>query len=173
MANDSFPGWQAEKTVRLVTCEGMTRLLVKGRLYMSWRYGDEECLRLAIVQLHQCGLGTEEELAAAFDRHVNSVERYLRGFAEGGVRGLLLERSEPKGPWKITPELRAKILWVVLRERIGKLDAIQQRLAEDWQEVVSVSSIQQVLAENGLGESIAPEGDTAAVQSELFEPPPD
>jgi hypothetical protein len=173
MADDSFPGWQAEKTVRLVTCEGMTRLFVKGRLYMSWRYGDEECLRLAIVQLHQCGLGTEEELATAFDRHVNSVQRYLAGFAEGGVRGLLSERGGPKGPWKIIPELRAKILWVVLGEGIGKLDAIQQRLAEDWHEVVSVPSIQQVLAENGLDEPIAPRAEAGAVQSELFEPAPD
>jgi hypothetical protein len=56
---------------------------------------------------------------------------------------------------------------------VGKLEAIQQRLADAWQEEVSVPSIQQVLAENGLGEPLAPEGDAAAVQSELFEPPPD
>lgn len=173
MADDSFPGWQAEKTVRLIICEGMTQVFVKGRLYMSWRCGDEECLRLAMVQLHQCGLGTEEELAAVFGRHVNSVQRYLAGFAEGGVRGLLWERSGPKGPWKITPELRGKILWIVLKEGVRKLEAIQQRLAEAWQEEVSVSSIQQVLAENGLGKSTAAQGDAAAVQSELFGPPPD
>ena len=173
MADDSFPGWQAEKTVYLVSGEGMTRLFVKGRLYMSWRCADEECLRLAIVQLHQCGLGTEEELAAAFGRHVNSVQRYLAGFAEEGVRGLLWERSGPKGPWKITPELRGKILWIVLKEGVGNLEAIQQRLAEAWQEEVSVPSIQQVLAENGLGELFAAEGEATAVQSELFGPPAD
>jgi transposase len=173
MADDSFPGWQAEKTIRLVTREGMTQVFVKGRLYMSWRCGDEECLRLAMVQIHQCGLGTEEELAGAFGRHVNSVQRYLAGFAEGGVRGLLSERSGPKGPWKITPELRGKILWIALKEGVGTLEVIQQRLADAWQEEVSVSSIQQVLAENGLGKSIAADGDAAAVQSELFGPPPD
>jgi len=127
---------------------------------------------MAMVQLHQCGLGTEEELAAAFGRHVNSVQRYLAGFAEGGVRGLLSERSGPKGPWKLTPELRGKILWIVLKEGVGKLEAIQQRLTEAWQQEVSVPSIQQVLAENGLGEPTAPEGDAAAVQSELFAPLP-
>jgi hypothetical protein len=173
MADDSFPGWQAEKTIRLVTREGMTQVFVKGRLYMSWRCGDEECLRLAMVQIHPCGLGTEEELAGAFGRHVNSVQRYLAGFAEGGVRGLLSERSGPKGPWKITPELRGKILWIALKEGVGTLEVIQQRLADAWQEEVSVSSIQQVLAENGLGKSIAADGDAAAVQSELFGPPPD
>jgi hypothetical protein len=69
--------------------------------------------------------------------------------------------------------VRAKILRIVLREGVWELEAIQRRLAQDWHEVVSVPSIQQVLAENGLGEPIAPKGDAAAVQSELFEPPPD
>lgn len=173
MADTTFPGWAAEKTIRLVTCEGVARVFVKGRLYMSWRCGDEECLRLAMVQLHQCGLGTEEELAAAFGRHVNSVQRYLAGFAEGGVRGLVSERSGPKGSWKITAAVRAKILRIVLHEGVWELEAIQRRLAQDWHEVVSVPSIQQVLVENGLGEPIAPEGDAAAVQRELFELPPD
>lgn len=71
MADANFPGWKPEKTIHRVTGEGMTRLFVKGRLHMSWRFGDEECLRLAMVQLHPCGLGTEEELAAAFGRHAN------------------------------------------------------------------------------------------------------
>ena len=173
MADVNFPGWKPEKTIHMVTGEGMTRLFVKGRLYMSWRCGDEECLRLAMVQLHQCGLGTEEELAAAFGRHANSVQRYLAGFAEGGVRGLLSERSGPKGPWKITAAVRAKILRIVLREGVWELEAIERRLAQDWHEVVSVPSIQQVLAENGLDEPIVPGSDGAAVQSELFAPLPD
>jgi transposase len=173
MADANFAGWKPENTIHMVTGEGMTRLFVKGRLYMSWRCGDEECLRLAMVQLHQCGLGTEEELAAAFGRHANSVQRYVAGFAEGGVRGLLSERSGPKGPWKITAAVRAKILRIVLREGVWELEAIERRLAQDWHEVVSVPSIQQVLAENGLGEPIVPGSDGAAVQSELFAPLPD
>src|SRR5437879_1791170 len=64
----------------------------------------------------------------------------------------MTERRGPKGQWKLTPELRGKILQIVLREGIWKLEAIQQRLLEAWQEAVSVPSIQQVLEENGLGE---------------------
>jgi transposase len=170
MDDVSFAGWQPENSIHLATDEGMTRVFVKGRLYMSWRSGDEECLRLAMVQLHQCGLGTQEELAAAFGRHVNSVQRYLAGFAEQGVRGLLSERSGPKGPWKITAAVRAKILLIVLREGVWELEAIQQRLVQDWHEVVSVPSIQQVLEENGLGQRQTGSGDGGAVQSELFAP---
>jgi hypothetical protein len=113
-------------------------VLVKGQLYMSWPSGDEGCLRLAMVQLSRCGLGNQEDLAAAFGRHITSVQRYVADFASAGLRGLVPERRGPKGAWKLTPELRGKILWIVLREGIGKLEAIQQRLAEAWQEEVSL-----------------------------------
>ena len=164
----NFAGWQSEKSVQVVPCEGITRVLVKGQPYMSWRSGDEECLRLAIVQLYECGLGTQEGLAEAFGRHVNSVQKYITEFACQGMRGLMTQRSGPKSAWKITPELRGKILLIVLREGIWKLEAIQQRLSEAWQEMVSVGSIQQVLEENGLGEESAREVHGGAVQGELF-----
>jgi len=164
----NFAGWQPEKSVQVVPCEGITRVLVKGQPYMSWRSGDEGCLRLAIVQLYECGLGTQEGLAEAFGRHVNSVQKYITEFAGEGMRGLITERSGPKSRWKITPELRGKILLIVLREGIWKLEAIQQRLSEAWCEVVSVGSIQQVLEENGLGEQAARGAHGGVVQGELF-----
>jgi hypothetical protein len=170
----NFPGWRPEKSIQVVEGNGRTRVLVKGKPYMSWHSGDEGCLRLAMAQLYECGLGTEEDLAAAFGRHVNSVQKYLKDFADEGLRGLLSERRGPKGRWKLTPELRGRILLIVLREGIGKLEAIQQRLLEAWHEVVSVPSIQQVLAENGLGEPTARGVGEAVVQGELFvlEPQP-
>lgn len=64
----------------------------------------------------------------------------------------MTERRGPKRQWKLTSELRGKILQIVLREGIWKLEATQQRLLEAWQEAVSIPSIQQVLEENGLGE---------------------
>jgi transposase len=169
-----FPGWQPAKSVEVVEDKGLTQVLVKGQPYMRWQSGDEGCTRLAIIQLYKCGLGTEEELAAAFGRHISSVKRYLREFASEGIQGLMTERRGPKGQWKLTPELRGKILHTVLREGIWKLEAIQQRLLEAWQEAVSVPSIQQVLEENGLGEANAGGVGGAVVQAELFvrEPEP-
>ncbi len=169
MDDVTFPGWQPEKSINVITGAEMTQVFVKGQPYMSWQSGDEGCLRLAIVQLYQCGLGTEEELAAAFGRHVNSVQRYLAEFAGEGMRGLMSERSGPKSRWKITAAVRAKILLIVLREGIWELEAIQQRLVQAWHEMVSVPSIQQVLEENGLGEAKAGGGDGGAVQGELFD----
>jgi transposase len=123
---------------------------------------------MAMVQLAGCGLGTQEELAKVFGVHVNSVQRYLKDFERQGMGGLLSGRSGPKKRWKLTPELRGKILLIVLREGIGKLEAIQQRLAEAWQEQVSVASIQQVLAENGLGELPVRPIRAEGVSDELF-----
>src|SRR5258707_3570901 len=80
----------------------------------------------------------------------------------------MAERSGPKGQWKMTAGLRGKILLVVLREGIWKLEAIQQRLAEAWQEVVSLPSIQQVSEENGLGEPPARGEESGVIQGELL-----
>lgn len=152
MNDVNFAGWTLEKSIQVIQDGPRTRVLVKGRPYMSWPSGDEGSVRMAIVQLSDCGLGTQEELAKVFELHVNSVQRYLTDFDREGMGGLMSGRSGPKQRWKLTPALRGKILLIVLREGIGKLEAIQQRLAEAWQEEVSVATIQQVLAENGLGE---------------------
>jgi len=174
MDDVNFPGWRSEKSIQVVEGNGLTRVLLKGKPYMSWHSGDEGCVRLAIAQLYECGLGTEEDLAEAFGRHVNSVQKYLKDFADEGIRGLMSERRGPKGRWKLTPELRGKILLTVLREGIWKLEAIQQRLLEAWHEAVSVPSIQQVLEENGLGDPTTRGVGDEVVQGELFtlEPEP-
>ena len=168
MDDVNFPGWQPEKSIQVIEDHGLTRVMVRGQPYMRWRSGDEECVRLAIVQLYECELGTEEDLAAAFGRHLRSGQRYVADFAGGGMQGLMPERRGPKGRWKLTAELRGKILLIVLREGMWKLEAIQQRLQEAWHETVSVPSIQAVLEENGLGDP-PPQGvGDAVVQGELF-----
>jgi len=169
----NFAGWTLEKSIQVIKDGPRTRVVVKGRPYMSWPSGDEESARMAIVQLSDCGLGTQEELAKVFEVHVNSVRRYLRDFEHEGMGGLMPGRSGPKQPWKLTPTLRGKILLIVLREGIGQLETIQQRLAEAWQEEVSVASIQQVLAENGLGEPLVRGVPAEALSGELFDVEPE
>lgn len=166
----NFPGWRPERSIQVVEADGLTRVLVKGQLYMSWQSGDEACVRLAMVQLQKCGLATEQDLAEAFGRHLTTVQRYLRDFADEGMEGLVPERRGPKGRWKLTPELRGKILLIVLREGVWGLEAIQQRLMAAWHEAVSLPSIQQVLEENGLSEPINQGVDGEGVPGELFGP---
>jgi transposase len=42
-------------------------------------------------------------------RHITTVQRYVRDFADEGMEGLLPERRGPKGQWKLTPDRRGKI----------------------------------------------------------------
>src|SRR6266849_2687930 len=174
MDDVSVPGLQPEQSIQVIEDHGLTRVLVRGRAYMRWRSGDEQCVRLAIVQLYECGLGAEEDLAKAFGRPLRSVQSYVADVDGEGMPGLMSERRGPKGRWKLTPELRGKILLIVLREGIWKLEAIQQGLKEAWHEEVSLPSIQEVLEENGLGEPATRGIGDAVVQGELFalEPEP-
>jgi transposase len=123
---------------------------------------------MAIVQLNECGHGSQEELAEAFDIHVNSVQKYIANFRREGVCGLVSQRRGPKRNWKLTPRLRSKILSVVLREGINGVEDVQKRLRDVWHEEVSLPSIRQVLAEDGLIDEVSVEYDSSTIQGELF-----
>jgi hypothetical protein len=53
--DDSLPGWRPEKSIQVLKRDEKTRVLLKGQPYMSWRSGEKECLRQAIVQPQECG----------------------------------------------------------------------------------------------------------------------
>jgi hypothetical protein len=57
---------------------------------------------------------------------------------------------------------------VVLREGINGVEAVQERLRELWHEEVSLPSIRQVLAEDGLIDEVSVGCDSGAIQGELF-----
>ena len=162
-------GLDAEKTVRVEERGGKIQVIVKGRTYMRWESGDEGAKRMAIAQLCENGLGTQEQLAAAFGVHVNSVRKYVTLFAEEGFAGLRPESRGPRGSWKLTPSLRGKILLVAIRDNIREVEELQRKLKEEWRAEVSVPSIREVLEENGL--SVGREGEVGAEnrQEELFQ----
>lgn len=168
MNRELFSGWMNDKDVELIECGGISNVTVKGRPYMKWDSGDEVAQRIAIVQLYECGFGTQEYLAAVFGIHVNSVQKYLSAFADHGTGGLISQRSGPKSGWKTTPALRAKILTIVLQERIRGVDAIRCRLQEVWRKEICAGSIRRVLWENGLFEEDATSFAINGRQGELF-----
>lgn len=149
---DAIKGQSPDKTIQIIESNGKKSLLVKGQLYMLWQTGDETAERLAIAQLYELGLGTQEELAQAFEVHVNSVARYAATFKAQGVNGLRSDLRGPKQSWKIIPDVRAKILMTVLKEGIVGYTEIQKHLKQRWNRDISVASIRQVLLENGFVE---------------------
>lgn len=157
------------KAVEVLESGGRVCVLVHGRKYMSWESGDEESSRMAIVQLYECGVGTREQLAAAFGVHVNSVQKYITNFAGEGFEGLSTQRRGPQGGWKLTRRRRSKILAVALREGVRGVEAVQERLRDAWHEELSLPSIRQVLEENGLLDEESPDAEGETEQGELFE----
>ena len=148
----SFNGgkeWKVFKKIQVIETEGTKKAFTRGRLYMSWESGDQYAQRVAIVQLYECGVATQEELAEAFGISIKSVYNYITAFASGGMQDLIGLRSGPKQRWKLLPEVRAKILVTVLKEGIREYAAVQERL-KNWNVKVSIESIRQVLLEDGL-----------------------
>lgn len=149
MEQDKFTDWGVPEKIQVVESDGMVRVLVEGKTYMNWMNGDEVAERIAIVQLYELGLGTQEELAKNFKMHVNSIAKHINTFRADGASGLISQIRGPKQSWLLTPEVRAKILFLVLNEGIREYRLIQKRL-EQWNTKVSTESIRQVLIENGL-----------------------
>jgi transposase len=146
-----FNGFTGTRDKRIVLVEDVHRqvLMIDGRPYMQWAIEDVLTKRLAIVQLHQLQLGSHEQLAAAFGISTKSVYNTIRIFLAEGATGLLTATRGPKSPWKLTPQVRGKVLQAFLKEGIIGYEAIRQRLAAGG-EGVSTGSIRQVLLENGL-----------------------
>lgn len=168
MKANGLPGLEVEETIKVLESGGTSNVLVNGRSYMTWDTGDEGSRRMAIVQLYVGGLGQQENLARVFGVHVNSVQKYIADFTEQGLAGLITRPVGPKAKWKITPEMRGKILVIVLNEKICELEAIQRQLKEIWHKEVSLPSISQVLAENGLSKGKTIAEDIELTSEDLF-----
>ena len=149
MNSNHFPGWEKSEDIQVIESDGMKKVLVRGEPYMSWEFGDGASQRIAIVQLYNSGLSTREKLAEVFGVHVNSVQNYITAFARDGITGLVNRRSGPSEAWKITPQMKFKILEVAFRNMDISYEQVVKVLKKQWNEDVSINSIRQVLVENG------------------------
>lgn len=149
MSDSKLPGIDWESTgIKVIENGDKKQVMVGGRSYFRWDNSDECGQRLAIVQLCELALGTQEEVAKIFGVHVNSVSNYLNSFRADGIRGLIDQPRGPKQRWKVVPQLKSEILRILLLERINTYQGIQERLDKKGQKV-SIESIRQVLIENG------------------------
>jgi transposase len=151
VATTDFNGFSDSPARRIVVLEGPhgQLLVVEGRPYMQWALEDVLMRRLAMVQLYELRMGSQEEIAEAFGISTKTVYNYIRTFAADGSAGLFAAARGPKSGWKINARVRGKILHAFLNEGIVEYEPIRQRLAA-WGEDLGISSIRQVLLENGL-----------------------
>jgi transposase len=163
-----FPWYKAPKNIEIIESDGIKRILLNGKIYMSWASWDTACQRMVIAQLYNCQFATQQDLSEVFDIHLNSVQKYVADFARDGLEGLITQRSGPRESWKLTAAVRAKILITALKQGILGYEAIQKRL-EVWNEFVSIPSIRQVLLENGFVQQRVGIGEIEFEQSLLFD----
>jgi transposase len=168
MKQAHFPWYKAPKKIEVIESDGIKKVLLNGKVYMSWASWDTATQRMVIAQLHNCQFATQQDLSEAFNIHRNSVQKYVAEFARDGLEGLITQRSGPRESWKLTADVRAKILIIALKQGILGYEAIQKRL-EAWNEFVSIASIRQVLLENGFVHERVCVGDIEFEQSTLFE----
>lgn len=148
MKQDYFQGAEKFEDIQVIESDGIKKVLLKGRPYMSWGIKDDASQRMAIVQLYNSGLGTQERLAELFRVHVNSVQNYITAFAGDGITALVEQEKGPRQRWKIVSSLRAEILRTLLLDKITTYAGIQERLERKGQKA-SIESIRQVLIESG------------------------
>ena len=168
MEQSDLNGFARPSGKRIVLVHDHSRqiLMVEGRRYMQWADEDRLTKRIAIAQLYELDMGSQEEIAAAFQISTKSVYNYIRIFATKGSAGFVLGKKGPKGQWKINPEVRAKILYTFLKEGVVEYEQIKARL-HGWGESVGLASIRQVLFENGLVQDVPGFADLA-IPAELF-----
>ena len=168
MSGFSFNGFigSADGRIMVLAERGKNILMVESRPYMRWDADDVLTERIAISQLSELAMGSQQEIAKAFRMSERSVYHYSRIFATEGSAGLLGEKKGPKGSWKITAEVRAKILYLFFREGIVEYERIKERLL-GLGEDVGITSIRGVLMENGLVREVSVFDDLAN-PAELF-----
>src|SRR5664279_2897644 len=119
----------------------------------TYRYAaDEEAgRRLAAVQLVGSKIATAADVASAFGVSGVTLWTWRRDYTAGGVAGLLRARSGPKGPIKLTEELRTRIV---------ELDAAGGTLASiAAQTEVSTATVRVALGR--VGHATEPAGEPA------------
>ena len=151
MARSGFNGFSDSTGRRIVILKDQKKrlVLVEGRPYMVWATGDVLAERMAVAQLSELEMGSQGEIAEAFRISGKSVYQYRRIFAAEGSAGLLGGKKGPKSHWKITREVRAHILYLFFIEGLTAYEQIKGRLGR-WGKEVGITSIREVLLENGL-----------------------
>ncbi len=85
-------------------------VFVYGWAIMSWDAGNEAMRRLAALQLVRLGVASHKQVAAGFATDPATLWRWEQAHRTRGLAGLWSERRGPRGPHKLTAELREEIL---------------------------------------------------------------
>lgn len=89
---------------------GVGSVFVWGQVTWTWDESDSGARRLCAVQLVNSDAADQREVASAFGVNETTVWRWRSEYSSGGIAALLPGTPGPKGPSKLTDEMRDRII---------------------------------------------------------------
>lgn len=107
--------------VSFVDCDGVRTVWWGWQPLLSYPHDDKLSERFAVVQLARHKAAFMTELARGFGVHLNTVRRWVDGFASHRIAGLVDGKRGPQGPHKLTPAIEQDLkAWFASGRPIGK-----------------------------------------------------
>ena len=107
LGDEGLVGAVAGATVTRVNCrchivshEGLRSVFLDGRILLAYDVGDTISERVAAVQLYTSGHALEQDLAAALDRDISTLRRWVGRWQAGGFDALL-DKARTCKPYKM------------------------------------------------------------------------
>ncbi len=138
-------------------------VFIYGWAAMTWDAGDEVARRLAALQLVRLGVASQKQVAAGFATDPATLWRWDQAQRARGLAGLLPERRGPRGPHKLTAELREEI------QRLDAQGLSLRKIAARTQ--LSATTIRRVLGRLPAGPAVSAAGPPAGAEAPMEELP--
>ena len=156
------PGTPIGKRLTLLDSEGKRAVFFGSVAIQIYDADDKGAEAACIAMLSRADLASDIDIGAAFGRHRNTVARLAGHLAHDGLAALVPAKRGPKGPHKVTPEVRR----VIEGEGAGLGATALVRLVTERTGVVLSTSHARRLAVPG---AVQPELTTGADEKEASE----
>lgn len=118
-------------------------------LFMRYPRADAVSQRLAVACLARTKVAPKTEIARAFNYHRNYVSRLAAELDEQGAEAMLAGKCGPKGPWKLSVEIRRRAYQ--LHQEGCSFGAIARRLRKEWGVTISHRSMGRIVQQAMVG----------------------
>jgi hypothetical protein len=158
------PGTPIGKRLTLLDADGKRAVFFGSVAIQIYDAGDKGAESACIAMLSRADLASDIDIAAAFGCHRNTVARLAGNFAHDGLSALVPAKRGPKGPHKVTPEVRR----VIADEGAGLgPTALVQLVAERTGVVLSTSHARRLIGPGAVQPELAPVAEEEEVSEEL------
>lgn len=103
------PGKPIGKRLTLLESDGCRAVFFGSTVIHVYDAADKEAEAACIATLSRARLASDVAIAAGFGVHRNTVGRIVRSFEREGMAAVVPAKRGPKGPSKVTPEVKAVI----------------------------------------------------------------